>query len=99
MVNWTRAKLARDFKTQSLWNSLLITVSGHREKAAIWRLGENEVGGQMIRVQAIPARMSYDDALEWVREEVLKQYKKFAHNRGLQAGGRSVRQVDAGLTG
>ena len=33
--NWTRAKVARDFKRQSLQNGLLITVSGDCEKAAI----------------------------------------------------------------
>ena len=45
MVNWTTAKVDRDFKRQSLWNALLITVSGVCEKAAIWRLDENEEGG------------------------------------------------------
>ena len=96
VVNWTRAKVARDFKRQSLQNALLITVSGHPEKAAIWRLDENEVGGQTIRLQAIPARMSCDNVLEWAGEEVLKEYKNLAQNRRLQAGDRSVRQVGAG---
>ena len=99
VVKWTRAKLARDFKRQSLRNALLINLSGDREKAAIWRLDESEVGGQMICPQAIPARMSCDDVLEWVREEVLKEYEHLAHHRGLQAGDRSVRQVGAGSYG
>ena len=54
------------------------------------------MGGQTIPLRAIPARMSCDDVLEWVGEEVLKEYKNLAHNRGLQAGNRSVRQVGAG---
>ena len=37
MVSCTRAKVARDFKRQSLLNALLNTVSGDHEKAAIWR--------------------------------------------------------------
>ena len=99
VVNWTRAKVARDFKRQSLRNALLITVSGDREKAPIWRLDESEVGGQMICRQAITARMGCDDVLEWVGEEALKEYKNLAHNRGLQVGDRSVRQVGAGSDG
>ena len=54
------------------------------------------MGGQIICLQAISARMSCDDVLEWVREEVLKEYKNLAHNRGLQTGDRSVRQSGAG---
>ena len=99
VVNWTRAKVARDFKRQSLRNALLITVSGDREQAAIWRLDECEVNGQAIRLQAILARMSCDDALEWVGEEVLKEDRNLAHNRGLHGGDRSVHQVGAGSDG
>ena len=50
MVNWTRAKFAGDFKGQSLRNGLLITLSGNREKAAIWRLDECQVSCQTIRL-------------------------------------------------
>ena len=87
--------MARDVKRQSLRKTLLITVSEDRERAAIWRLDESEVGSQKICLQAIPARMSCDDVPEWVGEEVLREYKNLAHNRGLQAGDRSVRQVGA----
>ena len=48
VVSSSRAKLAQDFKSQSLWNALLITVSGDREKAAIWRLDKCQVGGQTM---------------------------------------------------
>ena len=99
LVNWTRAKVARNFKRQSLQNALLITLSGDREKAAIWCLHNCEVGSQTICLQAIPARMSCDDVREWVGEEVLKEYNKFAHNRGLQVGDRSVCQVGNGFDG
>ena len=43
--------------------------------------------------------MSCDDVLEWVGEEVLKEYKNPAHNRGLQGGDRSVHQVGVGSDG
>ena len=43
--------------------------------------------------------MSCDDVLERVGAEVLKDYKNLAHNRALQAGDRSVRQVGAGFDG
>ena len=36
----------------------------HSEKASIWHLDECEMGGQTIRLQAIPARMSCVDVLE-----------------------------------
>ena len=65
VVNWTRAKVARDFKRQSLRNALLVNVSGDCEKAAIWRLDQSEVGGQTIRLQPVPARMICNDVLEW----------------------------------
>ena len=96
VVNWTRPKVAPDFKRQSLRNALLIIVSGDREKAAIWRLDANEVGSQTICLQAIPAQMSCDDVLEWFGEPVLKEYKNLAHNRGLQPGDRSFRQMSGG---
>ena len=99
MVTCTRAKVARDFKRQSLLNALLNTVSRDHEKAAIWRLDECGVGGQTIRLQAIPARMSCDDVLEWVGEEVFKDYKNLPRNGRLQGGDRSVYQVGAGSDG
>ena len=71
VVAWTRKNVARDVKRHSLRNARLITVSGEREKTAMWRLNECDVSGQTIRLQAIPARMSCDEILEWVGEEVL----------------------------
>ena len=65
--------MARDVKQHSLRNALLITVTGDREKTAMWRLDECDVSGQTIRLQAISARMSCDEILEWVGEEVLKE--------------------------
>ena len=82
VVNRTRAKVAREFKKQSLRNAPLISVSGDRKKAAMWRLDEYQVGGQTICSQAVPALMSCNDVLEWVKEDVLKEYKNLAHNRG-----------------
>ena len=75
VVAWTRTNVAPDVKRHSLRNALLITVSGDREKTAMWRLDECELSGQTIRLQAILARMSCDEILEWVGEEVLKEYR------------------------
>ena len=58
VVAWTRKNVARDVKRHSLRTALLITVSGDREKTAMWRLDECDVSGQTIRLQAIPARTS-----------------------------------------
>ena len=91
--------MARDVKRHSLWNSLLITVSGDREKTAMWRLDECDVSGQTIRLQAIPARMSCDEILEWVGEEVLKEYRNLHHTRGLRPGDRDVNYVGEGPGG
>ena len=85
--------MARDVKRHSLRNALLITVSGDREKTAMWRLDECELSGQTIRLQAIPARMSCDEILEWVGEEVLKEYRNLHHTRGLRPGDRDVNYV------
>ena len=95
-VNWTKNNMALDFKRQWLRNSLRITASGDCEKAAIWRLSECEVGSQMIHLQAIPAQMCCDDVLEWVGEEVVKEYKNPAHKRRLQGGNFGVHHVGAG---
>ena len=46
VVAWTRKNVARDVKQHSLRNALLITVSGDREKTAMWRLDECDVSGQ-----------------------------------------------------
>ena len=40
--------------------------------------------------------MSCDDVLEWVAQDVFKEYKNLAHNGGLQARDQSVRRVEAG---
>ena len=99
LVAWTRKNVARDVKRHSLRNALLITVSGDREKTAMWRLDECDVSGQTIRLQAIPARMSCDEILEWVGEEVLKEYRNLHHTRGLRPGDRDVNYVGEGPGG
>ena len=91
--------MARDVKRHSLRNALLITVSGDREKTAMWRLDECDVSGQTIRLQAIPARMSCHKILEWVGEEVLKEYRNLHHTRGLRPGDRDVNYVGEGPGG
>ena len=99
VVAWTRKNVARDVKRHSLRNALLITVSGDLEKTAMWRLDECELSGQTIRLQAIPARMSCDEFLEWVGEEVLKEYRNLHHTRGLRPGDRDVNYVGEGPGG
>ena len=99
VVAWTRKNVARNVKRHSLWNALLITVSGDREKTAMWRLEECDVSRQTIRLQAIPAWMSCDEILEWVGEEVLKEYRNLHHTRGLRPGDRDVNYVGEGLGG
>ena len=99
VVAWTRKNVARDVKRQSLRNALLITVTGDREKTAMWRLDECDGSGQTIRPQAIPARMSCDEILEWVGEEVLKEYRNLHHTRGLRPGDRDVNYVGEGPGG
>ena len=96
MLAWARRNVARDVKRHSLRNALLITVSVDREKTAMWRLDECDVSGQTIRPQAIPARMSCDEILEWVGEEVLKEYRNLHHTRGLRPGDRDVNYVGEG---
>ena len=99
VVAWTRKNVARDVKRHSLRNALLITVSGDREKTAMWRLDECDVSGQTIRLQAIPARMSCDEMLEWVGEEVLKEYRNLHHTRGLRPGDPTSTTLARGLAG
>ena len=99
VVAWTRKNVARDVKRHSLRNTLLITVLGDREKTAMWRVDECDVSGQTIRLQAIPARMSCDEILEWVGEEVLKEYRNLHHTRGLRPGDRDVNYVGEGSGG
>ena len=99
VVAWTRKNVARDVKQHSLRNALLITVTGDREKTAMWRLDECNVSGQIIRLQAIPARMSCDEILEWVGEEVGKEYRNLHQTRGLRPGDRDVNYVGEGPGG
>ena len=99
VVAWTRKNVTRDVKRHSLRNALLIIVTGDGEKTAIWRLDERDVGGQPICLQAVPARMSCDEALEWVGEEVLKKYRNLHHTRGLRPGDGDVNYVGEGSGG
>ena len=96
---WTHKHVARDFKRRELRNALLITVTGDREKTAMLRLDECDVGSKPLRLQAIPARMTCDEVLEWVGEEVLKEYRNLHHTRGLRAGDRDVNYVGEGSGG
>ena len=43
--------------------------------------------------------MSCDDVLDWVGEEVVKEYKGFQHKRWLQGAERAVHYVGARLDG
>ena len=99
VVVWTRKNVTRDVKRHSLRNALLITVTGNREKTAMWRLDECGVGGQTIRLQAIPAGMGCGEVLEWVGEEVLKEYRNLYHTRGLKPGDHDVNYVGEGSGG
>ena len=99
VVAWTKKTVTRDVKRHYLRNALLITVTGDREKTAMWRFDECDVGGQTIRQQAIPARMSCDEVLEWVGEEVLKEYRNLHHTRGLRPSDRDVNHVGEGSGG
>ena len=99
VVAWTKKHVARDVKRHSLRNALLITVTGDREKTAMWRLDECEVAGQTIRLQAIPARMSCDEVLDWVGEEVLKEYRNLHHTRAFRPGDWDVNYVGEGSGG
>ena len=99
VVAWTRKNVTRDVKRHHLRNALLITVTGDREKTAMWRLDGCDVVRQTIRPQAIPARMSCDEVLEWVGEEVLKEYQNLHHTRGLRPGDRDVNYVGEGSGG
>ena len=65
----------------------------------MWRLDECDVSGQTIRLQAIPARMSCDEILVRVGEEVLKEYRNLHHTRGLRPGDRDVNYVGEGSGG
>ena len=99
VVAWTKKHVARDVKRRELRNALLITVTGDREKTAMLRLDECDVGGQTLHLQAIPARMTCNEVLEWVREEVLKEYRNLHQTRGLKAGDRDVNHVGEGSGG
>ena len=99
VLAWTKKHVARDVKRRELRNALLITVTGDREKTAMMRLDECDVGGQTLRLQAIPARMTCDEVLEWVREEVIEEYRNIHHTRGLKAGDRDVNYVAEGSGG
>ena len=99
VLAWTKKHVARDVKRRELRNALLITVTGDREKTAMMRLDECDFSGQTLRLQAIPARMTCDEVLEWVGEEVLKEYRNLHHTRGLKAGDRDVNYVGEGSGG
>ena len=99
VVAWTKKNVTQDVKRHSLRNALLITITGDRKKTAMWRLDECDVGGQTIRLQVIPARMSCDEILEWVGEEVPKEYPNLHHTRGLRPGDRDVNYVGEGSGG
>ena len=99
VLAWTKKHVARDVKRRELRNALLITVTGDRKKTAMLRLDECDVGGQTLCLQAILGRMTRDEVLEWVGEQVLKEYRNLHHTRGLEAGDRDVNYVGEASSG
>ena len=99
VLAWTKKHVARDVRRRELRNALLITVTGDRDKTAMLRLDECGVGGQTLRLQAIPARMTCEEVLECIGEEVLKEYRNLHHTRGLKASDRDVNYVGEGSGG
>ena len=99
VLAWTNKHVARDVKRRELRNALLIDVTGEREKTAMSRLDKCDVGGHTLRLQAIPAWMTCDELLDWVGEEVLKEYRNILYTRGLKAGDRDVNPVGEGSGG
>ena len=99
VLAWTKKHVARDVKRRELRNALLISVTVDREKTAMLRLDECDVGGQTLCLQAIPAQMTCDEVMEFVGEEVLKEYRNLRHTRGLKAGDRDVNYVGKGSGG
>ena len=99
VVAWTKKNVTLDVKRHSLRNALLNTVTGDREKTAMWRLDECDLGRKTIRPQAISVRMSCEEVLEWVGEGVFKEYQNLHHTRGLRPGDRDVNYVGEGSGG
>ena len=99
VLAWTKKHVARDVKRRELRNALLITVTGDGEKTAMVHLDECDVGGQTLRLRAIPARITCDEVLEWVGEEVLKEYRNLHHTRRLKAGDGDINYVGEGSGG
>ena len=99
VLAWTKKHVAQDVKRQELRNALLITVTADREKTAMLRLDECDAGGQTLRLQDIPVRMTCDEVLECVGEEVLKESRNLHHTRGLKAGDRDINYVGEGSGG
>ena len=93
VVAWTKKHVAPDVKPHSLRNALLITLTGDHEKTAMWRLDECELGRQTICLQAILARMTCDEVLEWVGEDVLEEYRNLHDTCRLKPGDRDVTYV------
>ena len=99
VLAWANKHVARDVKRRELRNALLINATGDRENATMLRLDECDVGGQTLRLQAIPVRMTCNEVLDWVGEEALKEYRNLHHTRGLKDGDRDVNYVDEGSGG
>ena len=57
------------------------------------------MSSRTIRLQAIPARMSCDEILDRVGEEVLKEYRNLHHTRGLRPGDGDVNYLGEGPGG
>ena len=95
----TNKHVARDVKRRELRNALRITITGDRERTAMLRLDECDVGGHTLCLRAIPPRMTCNGVLDWVAEEVLNEYRNLDHTRGLIAGDRDVNYVGEGSGG
>ena len=99
VLAWANEHVALDVKRRELRNALLITVTGDHQKTTMLRLDECDVHNHTLRLQAIPAQMTCNEVLDWVGEEVLKEYRNLHHTDGLKAGDRDINYVGEGSGG
>ena len=93
VVTWTRAKVAWDFNRQFLRHALLITVSGDGNKAATWRLDENEVGPR--RYVCRPSRRRGSATTCWSVSK--RKYARCTRTLPTTAGSRQATAASASL--
>ena len=94
MEESVRKKVTANAVIQSLQNALFVTFDTNHERKLVQRLDEFSADGHTLNLQQVRRRVTTDEVVKFVREEVRKEYKARHQGRAVSSAGRQVAHIE-----